>query len=143
MARPLVADTGGLLRALAKRPNGKPSWPEFDRALRYASRVVVPALVLAEVGYFLRAERPAMHKLIAEIFDPETSYEFEPADAQDVLRARVIDAKFADLELGLVDASVATVAERRRVYRVLTIDRDDFEPLRVGDRFTIRLEIVP
>ena len=143
MGRPLVADTGGLLRALAKRPNGKPSWPEFERALRSASRVVIPALVLVEVDYFLRAERAAMHKLIAEIFDPETSYEFEPADAQDILRSKMIDAKFRDLELGLVDSSVASVAERRRIYRVLTIDRDDFEPVRVGERFTIRLEIVP
>jgi len=143
VGRPLVADTGGLLRALAKRPNGKPSWPEFERALRSASRVVIPALVLVEVDYFLRAERAAMHKLIAEIFDPETSYEFEPADAQDILRSKMIDAKFRDLELGLVDSSVASVAERRRIYRVLTIDRDDFEPVRVGERFTIRLEIVP
>jgi predicted nucleic acid-binding protein len=143
MARPLVADTGGLLRALARLPNGKPSWPEFETALTAASRVIVPALVLAEVDYFLRAERAAMHALIAEIFDPATSYEFEPPDTQDMLRAATIDAKFADLELGLVDASVAVVAERRRVHRVLTIDRDDFAPVRVGEKFNIRLELIP
>lgn len=51
--------------------------------------------------------------------------------------------KFTSLELGLVDATVAAVAERRRVHRILTIDREDFIPLRVGERFTKPLEIVP
>lgn len=143
MARALVADTGGLLRALAKRPDGKPTWPKFEVALRSASRVVVPALVLAEVDYFLRDHRPAMHRLLEEIFDPATAYEYEPPDIHDILRALVFDRKFASLELGIVDASVAVVAERRRIYRVLTIDRDDFGPLRVGDRFELELELVP
>jgi len=55
-----VADTGGLLRALAARPDGRPAWPEYADALRTASVVVVPPLVLAEVDYFLRTERRAM-----------------------------------------------------------------------------------
>lgn len=143
MARPLVVDTGGLLRALASGPDGKPAWPDFERALRTASRVIVPGLVLAEVDYFLRTERRARHRLIHEVFDPETSYEYEPPDVYDILRARVLDAKFADLELGLVDATVAAVAERRRVHRILTIDRNDFGPLRIGERFTTPLQIVP
>lgn len=69
MAGPLVADTGGLLRAVATRPDGRPTWPEFERALRAASRVIVPALVLAEVDYFLRDNRPAMQELVADIFE--------------------------------------------------------------------------
>jgi uncharacterized protein len=143
MARPLVADTGGLLRALARRPNGKPTWPEFASLLKSASRVIVPALVLAEVDYFLRDEREAMHALVREVFDPATSYEYENHDVTDILRAIELDRKFRDLELGLVDAVVATVAERRRVHRVLTIDQADFAPLRVGERFNVRLDIVP
>src|SRR5262245_35166891 len=134
MAAPLVADTGGLLRALARRPDGKPSWPEFALALRSASRVIVPALVLAEVDYFLQDDRNAMHRLLREIFEAETTYEYEPPESTDILRALILDTKFHDLELGLVDASVAAVAERRRVYRILSIDHDDFTPLRVGER---------
>jgi len=97
-AGPLIADTGGLFRAIARRPDGRPSWPAYSRALAAASRVVAPALV--EVDSSGRA-------------------------------------------LGLVDGVVAAVAERLRVYRVLTIDHDDFGPLRIGQRFTQRLEIVP
>jgi hypothetical protein len=54
----LVADTGGLLRALACRQDGTPAWPDYTAALTQASAVIVPALVLSEVDYFLRQERP-------------------------------------------------------------------------------------
>lgn len=139
----LVADTGGLLRALARRPDGKPSFPNYEKALRQARAVVVPALVLAEVDYFLREHRTAMRKLIAEIFDPATTYEFEPTSAVDIVRALELDSKFANLDLGLVDGVVAAVCERRRVHRVLTIDHEDFGPLRVGPRWNVRLHMVP
>jgi len=45
--------------------------------------------------------------------------------------------------LGLVDGTVAAVAERRKVYRVLTSDRRDFSAIRVGPRFTQPLELLP
>ncbi len=143
MKPPLVADTGGLLRALAARPDGSETWPSFASALRDASAVIVPAMVLAEVDYFLRRERAAMRRLIAEIFDPTTRYEFEPATAPDVARALQLDLKFADLELGLVDGMVAAVAERRRVYRILTIDHADFNAVRVGAQYRQPLTLVP
>ena len=54
MAGPLIADTGGLLRAVARRPDGRPIWPHFARALATAARAVVPGPVLTEVDYFLR-----------------------------------------------------------------------------------------
>jgi len=108
---------GGLLRALARAADGRPSFPEYETALTSASLVIVPGLVLAEVDYFLRNERAAMRKLIAEIFDPGTRYEYEPPRPSDLVRALELDAKFKDLNLGLVDGTVAALAERRQVYR--------------------------
>lgn len=143
MSEPLIADTGGLLRALARKANGKPSFPEYESALTSANLVIVPALVLAEVDYFLRNERAAMRKLVVELFDPRTTYEYEFALPADVVRALEIDAKFKELSLGLVDGTVAAVAERRKLYRVLTTDRRDFSTIRVGPRFTQALELVP
>ena len=131
------------MRALAAAPAGGAAWPEFARALGQASAVIVPSLVLAEVDYFLRNQRAATRRLVAEIFDPSTRYEYEHVLPVDIVRALHIDAKFAQLNLGLVDGVVAAVAERRRVYRVLTIDRRDFEPLRVGEHFTRPLRLVP
>jgi predicted nucleic acid-binding protein len=105
--------------------------------------VVVPGLVLAEVDYFLRDNRAAMRKLVAEIFDPGTRYEYELPLPSDIVRGLEIDAKFGPLNLGLVDGTVAAVAERRRVYRILTTDRRDFSAIRVGPRFTQALELLP
>jgi predicted nucleic acid-binding protein len=139
----LVADTGGLLRALAHRPEGRAAWPEYEDALRGASAVIVPALILAEVDYFLRGERTAMRKLIREIVDPATTYELEPTSASDLARALQFDAKFHELQIGLVDGIVAAVAERRRVLRVLTVDRRDFASLRVGPRYSQALKLLP
>ena len=72
MIGPIITDTGGLLKALARTPDHKPSFAEYQTILINASVVIVPALVLAEVDYFLRDDRAAMRKLIAEIFDPTT-----------------------------------------------------------------------
>jgi len=140
---PIIADTGGLLRALARTPAGQPSFPEYERILTSAAAVIVPGLVLAEVDYFLRAKRKAMRKLIAEIFDPATRYEYELPLPTDIARALELDARFEGLNLGLVDGVVAAVAERRRVYRVLTSDRRDFGALRVGPRLTRALDLLP
>jgi predicted nucleic acid-binding protein len=139
----VVADTGGLLRALAGRPDGAASWPAYARVLQTASAVVVPALVLAEVDYFLRNERAAMRRFLAELFDPATTYEFEPLLPSDLVRAMELDAKFHQLKLGLVDGLVAAVAERRRINRVLTTDRRHFGVIRVGHAYRTALAPVP
>lgn len=138
-----MADTGGLLRALARTRDGRSSFPEYERALTAASLVIVPALVLAEVDYFLRENRAAMRTLIAEVFDPGTRYEYELPIPSDIVRALELDARFKNLNLGLVDGTVAAVAERRQVYRVLTTDRRDFRAIRVGPRLARPLDLLP
>ena len=143
MIPPIVADTGGLLRALACRADGKPSFPEYENVLTSASLVIVPGLVLAEVDYFLRQNRPAMRRLVAEMFDPGTRYEYELPLPSDVARALELDAKFKKLKLGLVDGTVIAVAERRHVYRILTTDRRDFGVIRVGPRLARTLDLLP
>ena len=105
MIPPVIADTGGLLRALARTPGGQPSFPEYEEILTSAAGIIVPGLVLAEVDYFLRADRKAIRKLVAEIFDPATRYEYELPFPADIARALELDSKFQALGLGLVDGS--------------------------------------
>ena len=143
MSPPIVADTGGLLRGLARAPGGGASFPEFERSLTSASLVIVPGLVLAEVDYFLQSDRVAMRRLVAEIFDPGTRYEYEAPLPSDIVRALELDAKFKELSLGLVDGTVAAVGERREVYRILTTDRRDFSAIRIGPRFSRAFELLP
>jgi predicted nucleic acid-binding protein len=143
LTSPIVADTGGLLRALARNKQGLSSFPEYESVLTSASLVIVPGLVLAEVDYFLRQQRGAMRRLVADIFDPQTRYDYEPPTPADIARALELDARFKQINLGLVDGMVAAVAERRRVYRILTTDRRDFSSIRVGVRLTQALELLP
>ena len=84
-----------------------------------------------------------MRKLMAEVFDPATRYEYEAPLPSDIARALELDARFEALALGLVDGTVAAIAERRNVYRVLTSDRRDFGAIRVGPRLTRALELLP
>jgi len=59
--------------------------PEYARIL--TSAAAVPGLILAEVDYFLRADRKAMRRLVAEVFDPATRYEYELPLPSDIARA--------------------------------------------------------
>lgn len=54
----------------------------------------------------------------------------EPVAASDWLRIAELVAKYGDLPLGTVDASVVTVAERLKVREVATLDRRDFAVVR-------------
>lgn len=140
---PLVADTGGLLRALACDDRGHPTWPAFARVLEEATAVLVPDLVLAEVDYFLRNEREGMRRLVADILDPASTYELVMTDPVDLVRALHIDVRFHSLQLGLVDSLVCAVAERRDATRVLTTDVRDFSVVRIGARYDRGLTLVP
>ncbi len=132
MTGPLILDTGGWLEALAGRE------PHAE-ALEEATVLIVPGLVLAEVDYFLRGQRRDMHRLLSEIADG--TYTYEPPTPGDLARARELDRKFASTDLGLVDASVAALAERLNVLRVLTVD-SDFTIVRIGTQYRQALEVV-
>ncbi len=103
----------------------------------------VPDLILTEVDYFLRAQREALRKLVADILDPATTYELVLTEPLDLVRALHIDARFASLDLGLVDSVVCAVAERREVFRILTSDVRDFSAVRIGPRYDPALSLTP
>jgi predicted nucleic acid-binding protein len=128
---PLLLDTGGWLLALA-------GVPEFAEALRESSRAIVPGLVLAEVDWHLRSRRKDMHRLLSEI--EGGAYAYEPPTPDDLARAKQIDVKFRKLGLGLVDASIAALAERLDVRRVLTTD-SDFVAVRVGAKWDRAIDL--
>ncbi|HVE83479.1 MAG TPA: PIN domain-containing protein [Myxococcales bacterium] len=132
MSGPLILDTGGWLLALAGEA-------EYASALEEASLLYVPGLVLAEVDYHLRRRRAEMRRLMADLL--QGAYLLEPTTADDLARADEIDRKFASLELGLVDATVAAVAERLAVRRVLTTD-SDFVAVRIGRQWDQALDLV-
>lgn len=119
----VIADTGPLVAAANRR----------DRAHELAAAIVVaagrdlviPSFVLAETDHLLRSrvgiETARMFlRAVASAQHSVASMTIEL-----LRRAADIDARYADLDLGLADASVMAVAEREDA-PVLTFDFEDF-----------------
>ncbi len=113
--------------------------PRFDdlRAVRdgYEGALVLPAPVTAEVDYLIgkrfgqRARRTFLSDLAAQRYDVAC---LEPEDYTTVA---TLDARYADLDLGLADCSLVVLAQRYKTCRLLSFDERHFravEPLQGG-----------
>lgn len=134
----LLCDTGALLDYLVR---GAPDHERFRDAIDRARTRYVPALVLAEVDYFLRNERRAMTALISEL--SRGAFTLAPAALPLLLRAMEIDQEYSKLRLGLVDASIVALAERVGVTRIATRDVKHFTAVRLRNGRAFELVVTP
>jgi uncharacterized protein len=124
----IVLDTGGLYAALDANEalHGR-----AVAALVAATppRVVSP-FVLAELDYLIgtRVGHQAQLALIDEV--TRGAYQLELFSAEDVGDARRIMERYADLRVGLADASVVVLANRHRTFELLCTDERHFRALR-------------
>jgi predicted nucleic acid-binding protein len=130
----LICDTGALLDYLvATAPDHRAFCDAIDRArARY-----VPALVLAEVDYFLRKDRDAMSALMRDL--ARGAFTYAAPSIEMLERAMAVDRQYRDLGLGLVDASIVALAEHVGVTRLATRDVRHFSAvaLRGGKHFEL------
>ena len=124
----IVLDTGGLYAALDANEavHGR-----AVAALVAATppRVVSP-FVLAELDYLIRSRigNRAQMVLIDEV--GRGAYQLELFSSEDVGHARRIMERYADLRIGLADASVVVLANRHRTLELLCTDERHFRALR-------------
>jgi len=92
-------------------------------------RVVSP-LVLAELDYLIasRVGHQAQMALIDEV--ARGAYQLELFSSEDVGHAKRIMERYADLRIGLADASVVVLANRHRTLELLCTDERHFRGLR-------------
>jgi predicted nucleic acid-binding protein len=139
LSRPaLICDTGALVDYLVA---AAPDHHAFRAAIDAARTRYIPGLVLAELDYFLRNHRRAMGSLIDDIRRGAFVYA-PPTDAQ-LSRAMAIDATYANLSLGLVDATIVALAEELDLPRLATRDIRDFSAVRLGDGRAFDLVVIP
>lgn len=138
MARAILCDTGALLDYIVK---GAPDHDAFREAIDSASTRYVPALVLAELDYFLRNERKAMRTFMKDL--SVGAFTYAPASPPLLLRAMQIDERFADIRMGLVDASIVALAEELGIYRVATRDVRHFRAVRLRNGKSFDLVVMP
>jgi hypothetical protein len=134
----LICDTGALLDFLVE---GSTDHERFRHAIDGARTRYVPGLVLAEVDYFVRDERPAMNLFMTDV--ARGAFTYAPPALDQLARAMEIDRRHADLGLGLVDASVVALAEDLSIRRIATRDVRHFTAVRLRDGSALELVVHP
>lgn len=133
----VIADTGPLYALVDAGDAWHERVVEWWRANR--EQVVVPVCVLPEVCYLLhtRISQQAESAFIRAVAKGE--FVVEPLEPADITRAAMLVGKYADLELGFVDATVIATAERLDATEVLTTDRRHFSAVRPHHVGALRL----
>lgn len=92
--------------------------------------LIVPMLVVTEVTYLV-ATRLGVEPEVRFLGDLSAgNFSTEPVRPGDWLRIAELVARYRDLPLGTVDASVVVAAERLGIVEVATLDRRDFSVVR-------------
>ena len=135
----ILLDTSGLLSALDESQRYH---HECATLLGEATPpLLLSPFVLAELDYLLARHigGRAQAALLEEV--ARGAYQLEPFGAADVARAKEVVEQYADLEIGLADASIVVLAERHAVTEVLTLDQRHFRAMRIERRK--RFKVLP
>jgi predicted nucleic acid-binding protein len=135
----LVLDTSVLLAGLdAADPDHGPCAELIDEA---SENLIVPVLVLAELDYWCQ-ERLTADVWLAFLEDVLAgAYSVESPTFGDLERCHELQMTYADLRVGVVDASVLALAERLRETKLATLDHRHFATMR--PRHIEALELLP
>jgi hypothetical protein len=133
----LVLDTGPILALLDAGDLAHAASVAMIEEVR--EDLVVPTSVLVEIDYWT-------HKLLGqeswEVFVEDVAsgvYRLEQLTVDDLVRASELERQYAELDLGLVDASVIALCERLGETKVATLDRRDFSVVRPSHCDSLRL----
>jgi predicted nucleic acid-binding protein len=135
----LILDTGPLYASLDR------SDADYAACRKLIDEVdeplVIPAPVLVEVDYWvhLRLHPGVLVALLDDII--AGAYRVEDLQPEDYRRIREICDRYADADVGLVDAAVLAVVERLDEPKVATLDHRHFRVLR--PRHVDALRLVP
>lgn len=138
-SRQILIDTG-IIIALADKGD---SW--HQRSLRFIKtfpgRLIAPSTIIPEVCYMLNtylgpsAEIAFIQSLV------QRQLAIETVTLEDLGRSLEVLQAYADLNIGLVDATVVALAERLGISRLLTTDRRHFSAVKLKQG--THLELLP
>lgn len=127
----IVCDTGPLVAAADRSDADNRACTDLFAGLHLARRpILVPAPVVAEVGYLLgraggaRIESAFLRSIVQRTI---AIVDLELVDYERM--AELVDT-YADFPLGTTDAAVIAVAERLRISEVATLDHRHFSVVR-------------
>ena len=120
----ILVDTSGLLAALDR------AQPAHARAAAVLTQstgpFVLSPFVLAELDYLIgsRVGQDAQLALLRDV--AAGAYRLEPFSEADVDQATAVISRYADLRIGLADASIVVLAERLDTLDLLSLDERHF-----------------
>jgi hypothetical protein len=135
----LILDTGPVYAALDRSDQDHAAC----RALieNASEPLVIPAPVLVEIDYWAH-QRLGPGAFVALLADIEAgAYRVADLAAPDYARVRELCDRYADADVGFVDAAVLAIVERLGEPKLATLDRRHFSLLR--PRHVDALELVP
>lgn len=127
----IICDTGPLVAAaLSNDSHHRACVDLFNDLHRDRRKLLVPATVVAEVGYLLNREAgPAIESLFLRSL---AAGDFTAIDltTDDYQHMADLVTQYGSLPLGTTDASVVAVCERLMVTEIATLDRRHFNVVR-------------
>ena len=135
----LILDTGPLYASLDR---SDADHQHCRRMIEEAEEpLVIPAPVLVEVDYWVHARlHPGV--LLALLDDVNAgAYRVEELHPQDYRRIRILCDRYADSDIGFVDAAVLAVVERMEEPKLATLDYRHFQMMRPAH--TEALQLLP
>lgn len=132
----ILLDTSGLL---ANYDRSERQYAAVARVLALPQLRILSPFVLAELDYLLSdiAGQDAELLMLDDV--ARGAYRLEPFGSADIAAAVGIIERYADLHLGLADASIVVLAERYGCHDVLTLDQRHFRAIRGPDGKSFRL----
>lgn len=123
----LILDSSGLLAAINVRQEDHRAAREVLETAR--EPLLLSPFVLAELDYMVQTRfgQDQELALLAEV--ARGAYRLESFSAVDIAEAAGVIERYADLGLGLADASIAVLANRYDTLDVLTLDERHFRVL--------------
>lgn len=126
----ILLDTSGLLSAMDESQRRHVACAEVLSGA--TPPLLLSPFVLAELDYLLATQVDGRARLALLDEVARGVYRLEPFSAHDVAAAGVIMRRYADLAIGLADASIVVLAQRHRTRDVLTLDERHFRALRAA-----------
>ncbi len=123
----IVCDTSGLFDAYDK---DQPRHAQVMTVLNAEQGpFILSPFVLAELDYFVltRLGLNIEDKVLNDV--AQGAYELCSMDSSDVAQARQLTRRYADLKIGLADASIVILAARYETTRILTSDKRRFRAI--------------
>lgn len=133
----LILDTGPLYASLDRSAD---DYARCRRLIEGADEpLLIPAPVLVEIDYLIhRSLHPGV--LVALLEDVESgAYQVVELAAPDYRRVRELCDRYADADIGFVDAAVLAVVERLDEPKLVTLDHRHFSALRPRHVDALRL----